>query len=298
MKTNRRGLLIGATALGLAPAGIAAAPAVRRQTAEMQATGAQAGGAEATGGLTLQGRFVQGGHVVGRTWPRALVFVDGEALTTASADGWFVVGLDRDSPASSSIEVRSEGRSVHRTISVTPGRFPTSRIDGLPPATVDAPEDPATQALIARQVEIKTEGFASREDTDDFRGGFIWPLETYRISSLWGAQRILNGTPARPHYGIDLAAPAGTMIRAPAAGRVTLARTGMHFEGGLVLIDHGQGLITAYLHQSRLDVTEGQRVARGDTLGRVGATGRATGPHLCWRMRWRDRNLDPSLMTA
>ena len=143
---------------------------------------------------------------------------------------------------------------------------------------------------------LKTEGFASRADADHFRDGFDWPLEGFRVSSRWGSQRVLNGTPARPHYGIDLAAPQGTVVRAPAAGRVTLARTGMHFEGGLVLIDHGQGLITAYLHQSRLDVEAGQELARGDPIGRVGMTGRATGPHLCWRMKWRDRNLDPSLL--
>lgn len=106
----------------------------------------------------------------------------------------------------------------------------------------------------------------------------------------------MNGTPARPHYGIDLAAPAGTIIRAPGDGIVTLARPDMHYEGGLVLIDHGQGLITAYLHQSRLEVAAGQMLKRGDPIGRVGMTGRATGPHLCWRMKWRDRNLDPSLM--
>ncbi|MBW8302981.1 MAG: M23 family metallopeptidase, partial [Brevundimonas sp.] len=89
----------------------------------------------------------------------------------------------------------------------------------------------------------------------------------------------------------------GTVIRAPAAGRVTLAEPDLHFEGGLTLIDHGQGLITAYLHQSRLDVRAGQDVRRGDSLGRVGMTGRATGPHLCWRMKWRNRNMDPSLLT-
>ena len=151
-------------------------------------------------------------------------------------------------------------------------------------------------ARIRREVELKTEGFASRTDADHFRDGFVWPLETFRISSRWGSQRILNGTPARPHYGIDLAAPRGTPIRAPAAGLVTLSQPDLHFEGGLVLLDHGQGLITAYLHQSRIDVQAGQTVRRGDIIGRVGMTGRATGPHLCWRMKWRDRNLDPSLL--
>jgi murein DD-endopeptidase MepM/ murein hydrolase activator NlpD len=246
-------------------------------------------------GLTLDGRFVQGGHALGRTWPRALVFVDGESLTAASADGVFIIGFDRDAPGSVQIEARLGDRVARRTLDIAPGRFPSTRVNGLPPATVE-PSDPELLARIQREIVIKTEGFASRTDADHFRDGFDWPLQDFRITSLWGSQRVLNGTPARPHYGIDLAAPQGTVIRAPAAGRVTLAQPGLHFEGGLVLIDHGQGLITAYLHQSRIDVAAGQDLGRGDPIGRVGMTGRATGPHLCWRMKWRDRNLDPSFL--
>ena len=246
-------------------------------------------------GLTLTGRFVQGGHALGRTWPRALIFVDGESLTAASAEGWFIIGFDRDAPASVQIEARLEGRAVRRTLDIARGRFPSTSVSGLPPSTVE-PSDPELLARIQREILLKTEGFASRVDADNFRDGFDWPLAGFRVTSRWGSQRVLNGTPARPHYGIDLAAAQGTVIRAPAAGRVTLAQPALHFEGGLVLIDHGQGLITAYLHQSRLDVAAGQELARGDPIGRVGMTGRATGPHLCWRMKWRDRNLDPSLL--
>ncbi len=253
--------------------------------------------ARASDTLTLTGRFQQGGHAIGQTWPGAHIFVDGEALTTASSNGRFVVGFDRDAPAATRIEARDGNRSARRELSITPGDFPSTRIDGLPPSTVE-PSDPALLARIQREVALKTEGFASRVDADDFVDGFVWPLETFRVSSRWGSQRVLNGTPARPHYGIDLAAPRGTAIRAPADGRVTFARPGLHFEGGLVLIDHGQGLITAYLHQSAIAAVVGQRIRRGETIGRVGMTGRATGPHLCWRMKWRDRNLDPSLMIA
>jgi murein DD-endopeptidase MepM/ murein hydrolase activator NlpD len=256
-----------------------------------------AGGARAqeADGLALTGRFIQGGHAVGRTWPRALVFVDGESLAAASADGVFIVGFDRDAPGSVQIEARAAGRSARRTLDIAPGRFPSTRVDGLPPSTVE-PTDPQLLARIRREVVLKTEGFASRVDADHFRDGFDWPLETIRVTSRWGAQRVLNGTPARPHYGVDLAAPQGTVIRAPAAGRVVLAEPDLHFEGGLVLIDHGQGLITAYLHQSRIEVAAGQQLRRGESIGRVGMTGRATGPHLCWRMKWRDRNLNPTLM--
>lgn len=274
MIPDRRALLVGAAALA------ASGPARARASED----------------LDLSGRFVQGGHALGRTWPRALIFVDGEALAAASSSGRFIVGFDRDAPSSVQIEARLDGRSARRTLDIAPGDFPITRVDGLPPSTVE-PSDPALLARIAREVELKTEGFASRLDADHFQDGFDWPVTGFRVSSRWGAQRVLNGTPARPHYGIDLAVPAGTVIRAPAAGRVTLAEPDLHFEGGLVLIDHGQGLITAYLHQSRLDVRAGQDVRRGDSVGRVGMTGRATGPHLCWRMKWRNRNMDPSLLT-
>ncbi|MGV8930197.1 MAG: M23 family metallopeptidase [Brevundimonas sp.] len=273
MILNRRGVVFGSGAL------LAAGP-TRAQDVE---------------GLALTGRFVQGGHALGRTWPRALIFIDGESLTAASADGRFIIGFDREAADSVQIEARLNGRTARRTLDIARGQFPSTSVNGLPPSTI-TPSDPELLARIRREVVLKTEGFASRIDADHFRDGFNWPLEGFRVTSAWGSQRILNGTPARPHYGIDLAAPQGTVIRAPAPGRVTLAQAGLHFEGGLVLIDHGQGLITAYLHQSRLDVTTGQDLMRGDPIGRVGMTGRATGPHLCWRMKWRDRNLDPSLL--
>lgn len=278
MITDRRALLLGAGALSFAPSAWAAV-------------------ARTDPGLSLTGRYVQGGFAMGRTWPRAIIFVDGEALTTASATGLFIVGFDRDAPASVRIEALSGTRRQGLTLSIAPGDFPISRIDGLPPQTV-TPTAPEVLARIQREAAVKAEGFASRVDGDDFNGGFITPLETWRVSSRWGAQRILNGTPARPHYGVDLAAPAGSVIRAPADGLVALAEPDLHFEGGLTLIDHGQGLITAYLHQSRLDVRPGERVTQGQAIGRVGASGRATGPHLCWRMKWRDRNLDPSLLVG
>lgn len=276
MTASRRSLILGVGAMAFS------SPALARQGPT---------------DLVLSGRLIQGGFVMGRTWPRALIFVNGEALTTASASGVFVVGFDRDAPMSVQLEARSRTRSAQRNLTIATGSFPSSRINGLPPSTVE-PTDPVLLQRIQREIALKTEGFASRTDTDDFKSGFNWPLEAYRVTSLWGSQRILNGTPARPHYGIDLAAPAGTSIHAPADGLVTFARPGMHFEGGLTLIDHGQGLITAYLHQSRIDVLPTQRIRRGDVIGAVGMTGRATGPHLCWRMKWRDRNCDPSLMVG
>jgi murein DD-endopeptidase MepM/ murein hydrolase activator NlpD len=247
--------------------------------------------------LRLKGAIVQGGYVVGRTAPGAEIFVDGQSMSVASAAGRFVVGFDRDAPAQTVIEARTREQTGSAPLRIARGDFDEQRIDGLPPDQV-SPAAPALLERIAREVERKNQALRSRDPSDGFADGFIWPLEQFRRSARFGGRRILNGEPKRPHYGVDLAAPTGTPIRAPAPGLVVLAEPDMHFEGGLVMIDHGQGLISFYLHQSRLLVRAGERVDRGRILGEVGATGRATGPHLCWRLRWRDRNLDPGLWVA
>lgn len=178
-----------------------------------------------------------------------------------------------------------------------PGDFDVQRIGGLPQNLVE-PTDPALLERIKREVALKTAALESRYDSDGFKGGFVTPLDRWRLSARFGGQRILNGVPKTPHFGADLAAPQGSVIHAPADGLVTLAEPAMHFEGGLTMIDHGQGLTSFYLHQSRLDVTAGSPVTRGQAIGAVGMTGRATGPHLCWRLKWRGRNLDPTLLTG
>jgi hypothetical protein len=172
-----------------------------------------AGPAFAQDGLSLNGAWRQGGFALGKTWPRALIFVDGEALTAASASGLFIVGFDRDAPASTLIEARLGARTARRQVAIAPHQFPRAVINGLPPSTVE-PTDPALLALIQEQSALKQHAFASRIDTEDFKDGFAWPLDAYRISSAWGSQRVLNGTPARPHYGLDMAAPQGTVIKA------------------------------------------------------------------------------------
>ena len=243
------------------------------------------------------GKLQQAGFLVGRTAPRAEVLVNGEKVGEASAGGVFLVGFDRDEPDMATVAVRHGGAEARRAVAIAKGVFDIQRINGLKEDQV-SPSDPALLARIAVETERKAKAFASRDDADSFKDGFDWPVMAKRISARFGGQRILNGEPKRPHYGVDLAAPVGTTIRAPAAGLVVLAEPAMHFEGGLTLIDHGQGLVGMFLHQSRQMVTAGDRVSRGQTIGEVGQTGRATGPHLCWRLKWRARNLDPSLLVG
>jgi len=247
--------------------------------------------------LELQARFVQGGFALGRTAPRAQVRLDGEVVTEASAAGFFVLGFDRDASAQALLSVSGVQGEAQHHIAVAPTTYDVQRVNGLPPSTVN-PSGPALLARIKAESRRKAAGFASRTDGDDFRQGFIMPLQAYRVSGRFGGQRILNGEPRPPHYGADLAAPAGSPVVAPAGGLVVLADPDMHFEGGLVLIDHGQGLVSAYLHLSKVHVAAGQTVARGQPIGEVGMTGRATGPHLCWRLSWRKRHLDPLLLVG
>jgi murein DD-endopeptidase MepM/ murein hydrolase activator NlpD len=248
--------------------------------------------------LTIDGRLVQGGWALGRTRPRAEVFFNGEPIGPASEAGLFVIGFDRDEPASATVEVRQAGAVLAtQTLAVATGVFDEQRIDGLPPEQV-SPTDPALLERIKRETAEKTTAFAGRADADWFKDGFAWPLEKFTVSGRFGNRRILNGEPKRPHYGIDLAAPEGTPIHAPAPGLVMLAEPDLWFEGGLTMIDHGQGLICCYLHQSAQSVRAGDLVQRGQTIGAVGKKGRATGPHLCWRLKWHGRNLDPSLLVA
>jgi murein DD-endopeptidase MepM/ murein hydrolase activator NlpD len=190
----------------------------------------------------------------------------------------------------------ADGSATHEAV-IAPGTFDIQRIDGLPADQV-TPEDPVLLARLVAEGQRKAAGFASLADLDAFKSGFILPVEGARRSARFGGQRILNGEPKRPHFGVDLAAPVGTPVRAPAAGVVAFAETGLHFEGGLILIDHGQGLITAYLHLSKVLVSAGDSVRQGQLIAAVGKEGRATGPHLCWRMKWHGRNLDPSLMVG
>ena len=246
-------------------------------------------------GLRFSGRFMQGGTVIGRTAPRAQILVDGADMGPASVNGLFVVGFDRDAPDTADIRARTPDGVAEHMAQIAKGDFDVQHINGLASDQVE-PTDPALLARIADETRRKNIGFASRTDREDFRDGFVLPVKDFRLAAHFGGQRILNGEPKRPHYGDDLAAPVGTPVTAPAAGVVAFAQSGLHYEGGLIMLDHGQGLLSLYLHLSRLDVAVGQVVRRGELIAAVGKEGRATGPHLCWRLWWRGRHMDPMLL--
>ncbi|WP_443747999.1 M23 family metallopeptidase [Asticcacaulis solisilvae] len=245
----------------------------------------------------LTGRFVQGGYAVGKGTPGADIVVDGTSRGPVGPSGWFYTGFDRDAGPTCHITLKTDKDQQSAVVSVLPVTYDIQRVEGLPQDTV-TPQDPALLERIKREAALKAEAFASRIDSDAYHRGFDWPLNKFVVSGHFGNQRVLNGTPASPHMGFDMAAPTGTPIHAPQDGLVVLAEPDLFYEGGLILIDHGQGLISMYLHQSELLAKKGQWVRQGQPIGRVGAKGRATGPHLCWRLKWSDRHMDPSLMVV
>ncbi len=231
-----------------------------------------------------------GSLIMGRTEPGSTVYFGARRLLLAP-DGRFVAGVGPDPKSEARFEIRyPDGTAEKRTLTVLPRDYAVERVNGLPPQTVNP--DPATEARIAAEQARVAKARERNDDRADVFGGFKWPARG-RISGVYGSQRVLNGVPKNPHYGVDLAAPTGTPIAAPQAGVISFAETGMILTGGTVLIDHGYGVSSAFIHMSRLDVQVGDRVAQGEIIGAVGATGRASGPHLHWGMNWFDVRLDP-----
>lgn len=245
--------------------------------------------------VELTGAIVQGGTVFGTAEPGATVTLDGRAVRVA-ADGRFVFGLGRDAPASAVLEVRHPGGIVSRIpLSVAARDYQIQHVDGLPQNLVTP--DPQEEARIQREQAQVNEARKLDLDRPLFQSGFIWPA-LGPISGVYGSQRILNGTPRAPHYGVDVAAPEGTPVRAPADGVVSFAAPDLLLTGGTLVIDHGHGLSSTFIHLSRIDVATGAEVKQGDLVGAVGATGRATGPHLHWGMNWFEVRLDPQLVVG
>ena len=245
--------------------------------------------------LELDGALTQGSVVVGRTAPGARVRFDGR-LIRVGPEGHFVIGFDRDAPPSLSLAVElPNGRALERELDIARRNYDVQRIDGLAPEQVSPP--PEAIERILRDVRTVKQARQRDDPRRDFLVDFRWPV-IGRITGVYGSQRILNGEPRRPHYGIDIAAPAGTVVRAPAPGVVTVAVPDMYYSGGTLLLDHGHGLSSAFLHMQALYVDVGQRVERGEPLGEVGATGRSTGAHLDWRMNLFERRVDPTFLVG
>ena len=238
-------------------------------------------------------RVQQGALVIGKVPPGSRVEYSGRTLRTTGY-GTVVFGVGRDATGPLQVAVtRPDGSRVDTRIAIDPRDWPMERVDGVPPKTVEPP--PAIAERIRREQARVSAARTRDDDRADFAGRFIRPVEG-RISGRFGSGRIYNGRPGAGHSGMDIAAPTGTAVKAPAAGIVTFADPGLYLTGGTVVIDHGHGVSSNFLHLSRIDVAEGDRVEQGQVFAAVGATGRATGPHLHWGMNWFDVRVDPLLV--
>jgi len=250
-------------------------------------------GVRARADTALRGDFVQGTLIRGRTNPGAEVWIDGRALKlSASGDFAFGFAYDRAEPGRLKIKL-ADGQTEEKAIALEKRDYKVQRIDGLPEKFVEPPA--SVLQRIKRDNQII--GAARARDTDEswFADAFDWPVKG-PLTGVYGSQRILNGVPKRPHFGVDIAVGQGTPIHAPAGAIVSMAEEDLYYTGGTMILDHGRGVSTSYLHMSRLDAKVGDRVAKGDVVGAVGKTGRATGPHLCWRLNWFHERLDPALV--
>jgi murein DD-endopeptidase MepM/ murein hydrolase activator NlpD len=240
--------------------------------------------------VELTGTAIQGGLIFGKADPGSGVSLDG-ATVFISADGHFVIGFGRDETGTRELRVTSPGGEVvSKSMSVEQREYAIERVDGLPPATVTP--DPAAAARIKADARMVANARGHRDNHAYYANGFSWPAKG-RISGVYGSQRVLNGEPRRPHFGLDIAAPEGSNVYAPADGLITLTHPDMYFSGGTIILDHGQGLSSTFLHLSKILVEAGSFVKQGDLIARIGSTGRASGPHLDWRINWLDRRVDP-----
>ena len=245
--------------------------------------------------LELNGELSQGALIIGTTVPGSQVLVDGAAVSVDSERGVFVFGISRDATAVELVVIGPDGVRERREVAISPRGYDIERIDGLPASKV-TPSD-ADLARIRREGAQIFEARARDGGEVWFADGFQWPV-TGRISGRYGNQRILNGEPRSPHLGVDIAAPTGTPVVATAVGRVSLAEGDLFYTGGTVVLDHGHGITSIYSHLYEVRVVVGDMVVQGDVVGTVGASGRATGPHLDWRINWFQTRLDPELIAG
>lgn len=251
--------------------------------------------AGASPAVELTGNAIQGGLIFGQAEPGSQVSLDSTVINI-SANGHFVIGFNRDESGTRELQVTSPaGEVFHKGLAVRAREYAIERVDGLPPATVTP--DPAATARIREDARMVATARQHRDKQAYYATGFAWPAKG-RISGVYGSQRVLNGEPRRPHYGLDIAAPEGTEVYAPAPGVITLTHPDMYFSGGTIILDHGQGLSSTFLHLSKILVEAGAFVEQGDPIALIGSTGRASGPHLDWRMNWLDRRVDPQPLVA
>ena len=239
--------------------------------------------------IEFQGKFIQGHFILGKTNPDAKILI-GKKDVKVSQDGFFVFGIDRDRKFDLTFTKILDEKKTIITKTVLKRKYNIQRIDGLEESKVTPPE--SVYKRIKKENNAIGEARAINSNLNFFKDKFIMPVEGI-ISGVYGSQRILNGKPKWPHYGIDIAAKQGTIIKSSGAGVVTMAEDDLYYTGGTIIMDHGHGISTIYSHLENILVSVGDKINQGDVIGTVGSTGRSTGPHLDFRVNWFQTRLDP-----
>ena len=241
--------------------------------------------------VIFENKFVQGSFILGKTEPGSEVFIDKKKVKV-TADGYFAFGIGRDRKYDVVITIEKNGAKEKIIKRVQKRKYNIQRIDGLEEKKVTPPEE--VYARIKKENKWIAEARAVDSNLDFFKDKFIVPVEDAIITGVYGSQRILNGKPRWPHYGLDFAKDEGTPVKAMISGTVTLAEPDLYYTGGTLIFDHGHGISTLYMHMNEIFVEKGQKVKQGDIIGTVGSTGRATGAHLDVRLNWFDVRIDPA----
>ena len=239
--------------------------------------------------VEFDGKFLQGHFIIGSTDPSAKIIIDKKEVKV-SKDGFFVFGIDRDRKFDLIITKIKDGKKEKIVKKILKRKYNIQRIDGLEESKVTPPE--SVYKRIKEENNKIGKARAINSDLLFFKDKFIMPVEGI-ISGVYGSQRILNGKPRWPHYGIDIAAKKGTMIKSSGSGTVTMAEDDLYYTGGTIIMDHGHGISTIYSHLESVMVSVGDKINKGDIIGTVGSTGRSTGPHLDFRVNWFQTRLDP-----
>ncbi len=239
--------------------------------------------------IEFKGKFLQGHYIIGITDPSAKIIIDKKKVKVSN-NGYFVFGIDRDRKFDLTVTKIIDGKKEKIIKKVLKRKYNIQRIDGLEESKVTPPE--SVYKRIKEENNRIGEARAINSDLLFFKDQFIMPVEGI-ISGVYGSQRILNGKPKWPHYGIDIAAKQGTMIKSSGSGIVTMAEDDLYYTGGTIIMDHGHGISTIYSHLETVLVSVGDIINQGDIIGTVGSTGRSTGPHLDFRINWFQTRLDP-----
>ena len=240
--------------------------------------------------IDFKGKFIQGHFIIGKTEPKSKVWIDKRSIKV-SEDGFFAFGIDRDRKYDIVITKENDGKKVKIIKKVQKREYKIQKIDGLPEKKVTPPKE--VYDRINRENKIISNARAINSNLTFFKNKFIFPLDNAIITGVYGSQRILNGKPKWPHYGVDFAAKEGTQIRAMLGGTATMVEKDLFYTGGTLIFDHGHGISTLYMHMKEIYVEKNQKVKQGEIIGTVGSTGRSTGAHLDVRLNWFGTRLDP-----